>query len=208
MSENNIMCEWLQNIFVYSLSLLFISLFPSLSIYLFTLRKWTFPWALSGKLIIWAKCVTLTVLAKILRKIDKYFSFVKSNLRESSFTYLRHFVTFLFFYFQLVIFKHQSYCFEEAIGFDVKASFVSCAVSRLIRWYNKRILRKGYWVPRDFSWIENKLFSLKNNLTSRQSKTRKLRVRESEIELTLGPRVWDFNVLSCLLPKTTNKLLL
>ena len=61
--------------------------------------------------------------------------------------------------FQFVIFKLLSYCFEETIGFDVNASFASRSVSRLIRWYNKGILRKGYSVPRDFSWIENyKLF--------------------------------------------------
>ena len=56
---------------------------------------------------------------------------------------------------QFVIFKPLSYWFEETIGFDVKPSFSSCPVSRLIRWYNKRILRKGSSVPRDFSWIEN-----------------------------------------------------
>ena len=61
--------------------------------------------------------------------------------------------------FQFVIFKPLSHCFEETIGFDVKASFVSRPMSHLIRWYNKRILIKGYSVPRDFSWIENhKLF--------------------------------------------------
>ena len=38
---------------------------------------------------------------------------------------------------QFVIFKLLSYCLEETIGFDVKASFVSRPVSRLIRWYNK-----------------------------------------------------------------------
>ena len=56
---------------------------------------------------------------------------------------------------QSIIFKLVSYCFEETIGFEVKASFVSRPISRLIRWYNKRILIKGYSVPRDFSWIEN-----------------------------------------------------
>ena len=35
--------------------------------------------------------------------------------------------------FQFVIFKPLSYCFEETIGFDVKASFSSLPVSRLIR---------------------------------------------------------------------------
>ena len=50
--------------FFYSLSLLFICLFASLSICLFTLRGWTFPLALSEKLIAWAKCVTLIILAK------------------------------------------------------------------------------------------------------------------------------------------------
>ena len=66
---------------------------------------------------------------------------------------------------QFVIFKWLSHCFEETIGFDVKASFASRPLSHLIRWYNKtrwsnkRILIKGYSVPWDFSWIENyKLF--------------------------------------------------
>ena len=36
-----------------------------------------------------------------------------------------------------VIFKPLSYFFEETIVFDVKASFASRLVSRLIRWYNK-----------------------------------------------------------------------
>ena len=34
---------------------------------------------------------------------------------------------------QFVIFKPLSYCFEETIGFDVKASFASRPVSRLLR---------------------------------------------------------------------------
>ena len=38
---------------------------------------------------------------------------------------------------QFVIFKPLSYCFQETIGFDVKASFASRPVSRLISWYNK-----------------------------------------------------------------------
>ena len=38
---------------------------------------------------------------------------------------------------QFVIFKLLSYCFEEAIGFDVKASFTNRPESRLIRWYNE-----------------------------------------------------------------------
>ena len=38
---------------------------------------------------------------------------------------------------QLLIFKPLSYCFKEAIGFDVKATFTSRPLSRLIRWYNK-----------------------------------------------------------------------
>ena len=47
---------------------------------------------------------------------------------------------------QLLIFKPLSYCFEETIGFDVKASFVSRPVSRLIRWYNKPgDITKEFW---------------------------------------------------------------
>ena len=34
---------------------------------------------------------------------------------------------------QFVIFKRQSYCFEETIGLDVKTSFASRPESRLIR---------------------------------------------------------------------------
>ena len=56
---------------------------------------------------------------------------------------------------QFVIFKPLSYCFEETIWFDVKASFASRPLSRLVRWYNKIIFRKGYSVPRDFSWTAN-----------------------------------------------------
>ena len=44
---------------------------------------------------------------------------------------------------QFVIFILLSYCFEETRGFDVKTSFPSRLVSRLVRWYNKRILRNG-----------------------------------------------------------------
>ena len=39
-----------------------------------------------------------------------------------------------------------SYYFEETIGFDVKASFASCPVSRLISWYNKPgDITKEFW---------------------------------------------------------------
>ena len=51
---------------------------------------------------------------------------------------------------QFLLFKLRSYCFEETIGFDVKVLFASRLVSR-----QTRFLRKGYSVPRDFSWIEN-----------------------------------------------------
>ena len=34
---------------------------------------------------------------------------------------------------EFVIFKLLSYCFQETVGFDVKASFASRPVSRLIR---------------------------------------------------------------------------
>ena len=46
----------------------------------------------------------------------------------------------------LVIFKSLSCCFEETIGLDVKASFVSRPMSRLIRWYNKPgDITKEFW---------------------------------------------------------------
>ena len=43
-------------------------------------------------------------------------------------------------YYQFVTFKPFSYCFEETIGFDVRVSFVSRSVSRLISWYNKQVI--------------------------------------------------------------------
>ena len=92
--------------FVYSLSLKFICVFPFFSTYLSTLHGWTFPWVLSGKVITWAKYITLTIFAKTPRKTDKYFSFAKSNLHENSFTHLRHFVTFPFFWFHWKITWH------------------------------------------------------------------------------------------------------
>ena len=47
---------------------------------------------------------------------------------------------------QFVIFKSINYCFEETIGFDVKASFASRPVSRLIRWYIKPgDITKEFW---------------------------------------------------------------
>ena len=57
--------------------------------FLATLRGWVFPWVLSGKLIIWAKCVTLAILVKTNRNIDEHFPFTNSNLRENSFTHLK-----------------------------------------------------------------------------------------------------------------------
>ena len=68
-------------------------------LFLSTLRGSIFPWALSRNLITWAKCVTLTIFAKNPRKIDKYFTLTKSNLRENSFTHLRHFQNFILFVF-------------------------------------------------------------------------------------------------------------
>ena len=55
-----------------------------------------------------------------------------------------------------VIFMRLSYCFEETTRFDVKALFSRGPVSRLIKpGSKKRIIGKGYSVPRDVSWIEN-----------------------------------------------------
>ena len=58
------------------------------------------------KLITWAKCETLAILAKFPRKTDKYFPFAKLNLRENFFTHLRHFLTFVLFVFILRITWH------------------------------------------------------------------------------------------------------
>ena len=38
---------------------------------------------------------------------------------------------------QFLLFKPLSYCFEEIIGFDIKALFASRPVSRQIRFYDK-----------------------------------------------------------------------
>ena len=41
---------------------------------------------------------------------------------------------------QFVMFKPLSYCFEERLRFDVKASFASRPVSRLISWYINQVI--------------------------------------------------------------------
>ena len=52
----------------------------------------------------------------------------------------------LFRWKQFVLFKPLSYCFEETIGFDVKSSFASRPLSRLIRWNNKPDdITKEFW---------------------------------------------------------------
>ena len=75
---------------------------------------------------------------------------------------------YLVLYFnQFVIFKPISYCFEETIGFDVKASFASRPVSRLIRWYIKPgDITKEFW-EKVISWIENYKLqcSIMNNIS-------------------------------------------
>ena len=53
--------------------------------------------------------------------------------------------------YQCVIFKPLSYCFEETIGFDVKASFTSRPVSRLISWYNNQVIQQKKFDKRLFS---------------------------------------------------------
>ena len=52
---------------------------------------------------------------------------------------------------QFVIFKPLSYYFEETIGFDVKASFASRSVSRLISWYNNQVIQQKNFDKRLFS---------------------------------------------------------
>ena len=59
---------------------------------------------------------------------------------------------------ETVLFKPLSYCFEETVGFDVKSSFASRPLSRLIRWNNKPDDIKEFWekaVPREFSCVKN-----------------------------------------------------
>ena len=53
---------------------------------------------------------------------------------------------------QFVIFKPLlSYCFEETIGFDVKASFTSRPVSHLISWYSNQVIQQNNFDKRLFS---------------------------------------------------------
>ena len=71
------------------------------------------------------------------------FTFFNLRKRSKSATY------------QFAIFNPLSYCFRRNNRIWRKGLVASRAASRLIRWYNKRILIKSYSVPRDFSWIEN-----------------------------------------------------
>ena len=52
---------------------------------------------------------------------------------------------------QFVIFKPLSYCFEKAIGFEVKAPFASRPLSRLISWYNNQVIQQKNFDKRLFS---------------------------------------------------------
>ena len=64
------------------------------------------------------------------------FVFMASVFYDSvltGFAFSRFLVSLPFLQIQFIIFKPLSYCFEETIGFDVKASFTSRPVSRLIR---------------------------------------------------------------------------
>ena len=91
--------------------------------------------------------------------LDQQFSFFGSNLPKKGASGLK-LKTHIFAcvhgrisLFQFLILNPLSYCFKDMIGFDVKASFASRPVSRLIRWYNKpgdktKELRKDYSVPR------------------------------------------------------------
>ena len=54
---------------------------------------------------------------------------------------------------QFVIFKPLSSCFEETIGFDIKASFASRPVSLLISWYNNQMILQKNFDKRLFSSI-------------------------------------------------------
>ena len=52
---------------------------------------------------------------------------------------------------QFAIFKQLSCCFEETIGFDVKASFASRPVLHLISWYNNQVIQQNNFVKKLFS---------------------------------------------------------
>ena len=52
---------------------------------------------------------------------------------------------------QFLLFKPLSYCFEETIGFDVKASFASRPLSRQISWYNNQVIQQKNFDKRLFS---------------------------------------------------------
>ena len=72
----------------------------SLLLYLFALRGWIVPWALSQKLITSAKCVTLAILAKTPRKIGKCFPFAKFKSTQKFLDALKTFFSFSFVCFQ------------------------------------------------------------------------------------------------------------
>ena len=68
--------------------------------------------------------------------------FIKDYSVPGDFSWIENYkLTCLF-----VIFEPLSYCFEEKIGFDEKASFTSRPLSRLISWYNKLCdITKEFW---------------------------------------------------------------
>ena len=89
-----------------------------------------------------------TFLLGVVRKAQIYCHM--SKRQDEDLGYLYHFRPVFTDqrYIQFIIFKPLSYCLEEAIGFDVKASFASRPVSRLIRWYKYNKLgdvTKEFW---------------------------------------------------------------
>ena len=76
-------------------------------------------------------------------------NFIKKKLQHRSFpVYIAKYLTTAFF---SSYFLNRSYCFEEAIGFDGKASFASRPVSRLISWYNKHVIYQKSFDKKLFS---------------------------------------------------------
>ena len=75
-------------------------------LFLSTVCGWIFPWAFSWTLITWAKCVTLTILAKNLRKTDNYFPFRQVKSTRKFFHALKVFLNFSFVCFHWKIAWH------------------------------------------------------------------------------------------------------
>ena len=107
-------------------------------------------WHCSGVFIVTFKHISQIVLVFLLLKLSRYMSAIMSVImlveKMPKIWYKHKYSCNMSRTIPVWNFKPLSFCFEETIWFDVKASFASRPRSRLIRWYKKPgDITKEFW---------------------------------------------------------------